>query len=229
MRKFFDAVWPCPKKYSPVELNTFAEEGKTLDARIATMPGLNKVEPSIYLAVVERIADDDTKRKTGAETRATTFIAAVATLIPLMTWALGSTDKSVCSEGWGCLTWTAVFVLAVVYFVTAAYWALRSLAVANYHVISVEDIVGVREQQQDISQELIRQTLLASRRNRDTINQKLTFIKVAQCRFFNGLLVLGLLLMYDPISRFGTLAFVQSVVQGGAARLWNWITVVCVG
>lgn len=213
MKKWFNALWPRPGRISAAERKAIMQGGLDLDARIKRLQNLSKVEPSLYLEAARRISDEEDRRKSGAETRATTFIAAVAALIPLMTWALGNTDASICSKGWGCFTWTAVFVLAVVYFVTAAYWALRSLAVANYHVIGVEDIVQIREEGKDICKELIQQTLLQARKNRDTINQKLTYIKVAQRRFFNGLAVLGLLLMCDPVSRFGVLTFLQSQVR----------------
>jgi hypothetical protein len=58
-----------------------------------------------------------------------------------------------------------------------------------------------------------------ARRNRDTINQKLSYIKVAQRRFFNGLVVLGLLLMLDPISRFGLLDASRNRLGAWTSRL----------
>ena len=212
MNMWLQILWPYPEPISATEQNANRQKNLDLDARIKHLLSLSKVEPTVHLEAARRIADEEDRRKSGAETRATTFIAAVATLIPLMTWSLGSTTSSICSAGWGCVTWTAVFVLAVIYFVTAAYWALQSLAVANYHVIGVEDIVLIREDKRDIFKELIRQTLLQARKNRDTINQKLIYIKVAQRRFFNGLVILGLLLMFDPISRFDVFTFLRSQI-----------------
>lgn len=211
MSRWLRTLWPYPENMSTAELGEHMQKNLDLDARIKDLQSLSKVDPAVYLEAARRIADEEDRRKSGAETRATTFIAAVATLIPLMTWALGNATPS-CSSGWGCVTWTAVFFLAVVYFVTAAYWALQSLAVANYHVIGVEDIVLIRENSKNIYKELIRNTLLQARKNQDTINQKLTYIKVAQRRFFNGLAVLGFLLMFDPISRFDILKFLYSQV-----------------
>lgn len=213
MRELASFFWPRPKELPAIELEKFSEMDLELDTQIKSLPDVDEKHLAAYLEAVRRIADEEGKRKAGAETRATTFIAAVATLIPLMTWALGNTDRSICSGEWGCFTWTAVFTLAVVYFVTAAYWSLKTLAVANFHVIGVEDIVLICEKKKDIVRELIQQTLLQARKNRDTINEKLTFIKIAQRRFFNGLAVLGLLLMFDPLSRFGTLAFLASKIE----------------
>lgn len=206
MNKLLQTIWLRPEHLPAADIAALQQEGRELDARIKGLQGLGDTEASLYLDAARRITDEEDRRKTGAENRATTFIAAVAALIPLMTWAISNAaPSSTCTPGWGCVAWTGMFGLAVVYFITAAYWALKTLAVANYHVIGVEDVVQAKEQRKSIRKALVQQTLLQARRNRDTINQKLTFITVAQRRFFNGLVVLGLLLMLDPASRFGLL------------------------
>ena len=213
MKKLLQVVWPRPEQAPAESFEAGQQQGRTLDDSILGLQGLGGSEASLYLEAARRITDDEDKRKAGAEARATTFIAAVAALIPLMTWAIGNTAPSAtCSPGLGCYVWTGVFALAVLYFVTAAYWALKTLAVANYHVIGVEDIVLLKQKGQNLSKLLIQQTLLQGRRNRDTINSKLTFIKVAQRRFFNGLALLGLLLMLDPAARFGVLEAAKNQV-----------------
>lgn len=216
MRRLASFFWPRPQVLPDIELEKSRHKDLELDSQIKSLPDVDEKQLAAYLEAVRRIVDEEGKRKAGAETRATTFIAAVATLIPLMTWALGNTDHSICSGEWGCFTWTAVFTLAVVYFVTGAYWSLKTLAVANFHVIGVEDIVLICVNKKDIIKELILQTLLQARKNRETINEKLTFIKISQRRFFNGLAVLGLLLMFDPLSRFGTLTFLASKLEVSA-------------
>jgi hypothetical protein len=206
MRHLMQAIWPQPEQLAPADIAALHHSGIELDARIADLAGLGDPETALYLDAAQRITDEEDRRKTGAESRATTFIAAVAALIPLLTWSItNATPPSTCTPGWGCVAWTGTFGLAVVYFITAAYWALKTLAVANYHVIGVEDLVQAKESSQHIQKALIQQTLLQARRNRETINQKLTHITVAQRRFFNGLVVLGLLLILEPTSRFGLL------------------------
>lgn len=210
------AIWPRPEQLETADIAVVRKAGIELDAQIKGLQGLGDAEATLYLDAAQRIADEEDRRKTGAESRATTFIAAVAALIPLMTWAISNaTPPTTCTPGWGCFAWTGAFGLAVVYFITAAYWALKTLAVANYHAIGVEDLVYAKERRLDIQKTLIQQTLLQARRNRDTINQKLTYIKIAQRRFFNGLVVLGLLLMLDPVSRF-------SLLDGSKNRLSAW-------
>lgn len=220
MKKLLQVVWPRPERF-PADLHAETlKNDDALDQSILGLKDLGGSDASLYLEAARHITAYEDKRKAGAETRATTFIAAVAALIPLMTWAIGSTAPSVtCSSGWGCYLWTGVFTLAVLYFITAAYWALKTLAVASYHVIGVEDIVQFKEKRLNLQKVLIQQTLLQGRRNRDTINTKLTFIKVAQRRFFNGLAVLGFLLMLDPAARFGVLEAAQTHLTVWASSL----------
>jgi hypothetical protein len=219
MSKLLQAIWPRPEFLAAADIAALLQEGKALDDRIKDLKGLGDAETLPYLDAAKRITEEEDRRKIGAENRATTFIAAVAALIPLMTWAISTaTPSSTCAPGWGCFVWTGVFGLAVVFFVTAAYWALKTLAVANYHVIGVEDLVQAKEKRQNIHKVLVQQTLLQARRNRDTINLKLSFIKVAQRRFFNGLVVLGFLLVLDPASRFGLLDVIGNYLASWDAR-----------
>jgi hypothetical protein len=206
MIDLMQAIWPRPEQLETSDIAVSNQAGIELDTQIKGLQGLGDAEATPYLDAAQRIADEEDRRKTGAESRATTFIAAVAALIPLMTWSISNAaTNTTCTPGWGCFAWTGTFGLAVTYFITAAYWALKTLAVANYHVIGVEDLVHAKERRLNIQKTLIQQTLLQARRNRDTINRKLTYIKVAQQRFFNGLVVLGFLLILDPVSRFDLL------------------------
>jgi hypothetical protein len=169
--------------------------------RLESLGPVPDAEVDLYLAKAQQIVEYETSRKAGAENRATAFIAAVATLIPLMTWALGNTSP-ICSGTLSCAMWSTFFNIAVFYFVVAAYWALRSLAVANYHTIGVEDLASIKERQVPVQQELLTQTLSVARRNQDTINLKMDFIRTAQSAFFIGLLLLAVLLTLDPWFRF---------------------------
>ena len=218
MKRIFLAIWPRPEPQTLEEIATLQKDRRELEARIKGLQGIPETEATLYLDAARQIADDEKKRRMGAEGRATTFITAVAALFPLMTWAISSTEIStVCSPGWGCFTWTFIFCLAVTYFITAAYWALKTLAVANYHVMGVEDIVQVIDKKKYAHKALIQETLLQATCNRGTINQKLTSIQVAQKHFFNGLVVLSLLVMLNAVQRYGVLreasAFLEAWVR----------------
>jgi hypothetical protein len=202
LKSFFDLIWPRPEKITDAQLAQYKQEDKEDLERIKDWQGKSDPDINVYLDAARRVLDDETQRKSSADTRATAFIAAIATLVPLMTWALGSSPPA-CERGIPCNIWATVFTVAVVYLARAALWSLRTLAVANYHVIGVNDLVRMNtEHKGQASKELIKKTLLCARKNQDTINAKLTDIKIAQRCLVNGIIVLACLLAADPWLRF---------------------------
>jgi hypothetical protein len=202
LESFFDLIWPHPDKVTDAQRVQYEQEDKEDFERIKDWQGNSDPEISLYLDAARRVLEEEAQRKSSADTRATAFIAAIATLIPLMTWALGSSSPA-CERGVPCIVWASVFTIAVVYLARAALWSLRTLAVANYHVIGVEDLVCMnKENKKQTTKELIKKTLLVARKNRDTINGKLTDIKIAQRCLVNGIIVLACLLAADPWLRF---------------------------
>lgn len=203
-------LWPFPSREHATDLARYAREDELSLASIHAMYDFTEQELLLNLEAARRIADEEDRRKAGAESRATAFIAAIATLIPLMTWALGTTQPA-CVVGGACTAWAGAFSSAVVYLVFAAYWSLRTLEVSTYVVIGVEDVVAIKERRRPIGRELIKQTLLLARQNRNTINRKLTCIRLSQRSFFNGLLLLAVLLAIDPWLRFRPPPFAPAI------------------
>jgi hypothetical protein len=194
-------VIPFPPKLSASEREELEEEDKAALRHIADMRGFSSAEIGRYLEAAQKIAEYEEKRKAGAETRATAYLAAIAALIPLMTWALGNTTP-LCSSTLGCHAWSMIFDIAVGYFLFAAWWCLRTLSVANYHAFGVEDLVEIKGAGRPLERALLVQTLQQARANRNTINAKLDYLKTAQRCFFLGLLLIGALLAIDPWFRF---------------------------
>lgn len=211
MVTLFKFLWPAPAKPSKAELEQYAKEDAAALKKISELRGFPPQELDAYQQTAQRIVDYETARKTGAESRATAYIAAIATLITLMTWALGNTTP-LCSSPAMCRAWSAIFDLAIIYFVLAAYWSLKTLAVANFHTIGVEDVVEIKVQGRPIGRELLVQSLQLARANRDTINIKQDFVRTAQRCFFLGLFILAVLLALDPWFRLGA----QPVQHPGA-------------
>jgi len=211
-------LWPFPAKITAEERKKYSNDDKAAFQRISNFRRFPNIELDGYLQAAQRIVDYEEKRKVGAEARATAYIAAIATLIPLMTWALGSTTPF-CSGALACSAWSAAFDAAIIYFVFAAYWCLRTLAVANYHTIGVEELVDIKERQRPLEKELVTQTMYLARANRDIINRKLDFIKTAQRCFFIGLVVIAGLLALDPWFRLGTQ--VSSLISSTTGKAAN--------
>lgn len=192
---------PFPPKLSASAKEKLDAGDKAALRHIGDMRGFFSAEIGRYLEAAKKIAEYEEKRKAGAETRATAYLAAIAALIPLMTWALGNTTP-LCSSTLGCRAWSVIFDIAVGYFLFAAWWCLRTLSVANYHAFGVEDLVEIKDAGRPIERALLVQTLQQARANRNTINAKLDYLKTAQRCFFLGLFLIGALLAIDPWFRF---------------------------
>lgn len=220
MRKFWacaldeslNTLFPHPERICSDEIVARKREAHAEVRRIAEIGGSKNA--AALLETARLVLAEEDGRKAGAEARATAFLAAVAALIPLMTWAVG-TASPVCSPGLGCGAWSAALILAVFYLMAAGFWSLRTFAVDTYHCLGVEE---VRRFAYDADFELAvaKETLRNARLNRDTINRKLVFIKCAQRCFYQALFLLAVLLMCDPIARFHMLSGTAPATAGPA-------------
>ncbi len=113
LKSSFNLIWPCPDKETDAQRAQYEKEDKESIERIKDWRGISDPEISLYLDAARRVLEEETLRKSSADTRATAFIAAIATLIPLMTWALGSSPPA-CERGLPCIVWAIVFTVAVV-------------------------------------------------------------------------------------------------------------------
>ena len=222
MNKYVNFCWPMLGRISAADKQKYDLEDLDLDRKINSFKAVNDKEViGVYLEAVLRIQADEEGRKASAESRATTFIAALAAIIPLMTWALGNSARPAISTGWFSLAWsilwTLIFILSVAYFIASTYWSLRSINVANYHVIGIETLLEFNKGCTDVSREMIKRILLYSRKNRDTINEKITFIKIAQAHFVRGVFVLAGLLILSSLLKMAAIWPLMEQGEGHAS------------
>lgn len=199
-RKLLALLRLAPDLPSPEQLSAWASEDEATDLQIRSLPAFPDSQVATYLEAAQRILDYEERRRATADARATAYIAAIATLVPLLTWAVGNAPP-VCGSKPGCIAWAVVFDVGIVYLVAAAFWALRTLKVASYVTAGVEDLVAIREQSRSLLQELGRAALLQARANRNTINQKMDCVRVATTAFFCGLSLFAALLAAEPWMR----------------------------
>lgn len=198
----FDVIWPRLDIVTPSEVSGIQENIRRLEERIRSLKSCSAEEMALLLDEARNIRNYESTRRLNAEARATTIIATVATLFTFMTWALSNAAKDViCSPGLGCGLWSIIFSTAIVYFIAAALASLQVLTVGTYQVIGIEDLVAYRENDNNLHKSLIQDTLLTSLRNRSVINLKIAHIKIAQRRFLFGLIILGMMLIWDPFAR----------------------------
>lgn len=149
------------------------------------------------LAEAQRVADAETARVRTAETKATTYLAVLAALVPLIIAFQSATWEN---RAGPAPTGLKLFVLATatVYLAAAGYHAFRTLQVAGFQRVVEGEIAAAWRTARPI-QRLARTTLLASRRSRDVVNRKVTSIKVTHEHLIRAFAAFVLLLALDPI------------------------------
>jgi len=212
-KEALDTLCPQPPRIDANERAAQAAAAHAEIKKISEIKGVKNV--SALLETARAVLAEEDGRKTGAETRATTLLAVMATLIPLLTWAVG-TATPVCSPGLGCGAWSTAFILAVFYLMAAGFWSLRTFAVDNYHCLGVEEVRRISHDP-EFELAIAKETLINARLNRGTINRKLDFIKCAQRSFYQALVLLALLLMCDPLARYQVLSTKKADVPSTSA------------
>jgi hypothetical protein len=170
-----DFIWPTLERLSAAQLEAMqVQERQDIEAvRTATFG--TEVETALDQA--RRIDHDEDERRKTAEARASNFLLVLAALIPLLTYL----ETSIWDAKVGTAPkWITLLLLsiAVAYLAAAAFWALRTILVRTYHTIGVRDLVASMVAQQP-KEELAKQTLIGARRNQNTINVKVSAVKMA--------------------------------------------------
>lgn len=173
-------------------------------------------EPERALDEAQRVAAAEIERARTAESKATTYLAVLAALVPLVitlqvaTWE----DKSgPAPEG---LKLATLFI-ATMYVAAAGYHAFRTLQVSGFQRVMESEITTAWQTQAPL-QKLAQSTLLASRRSRDAVNAKVTRIKVTHQHLVRAFGAFVLLLSLDP-------AFYAAGSIGANIRVWKQMKV----
>lgn len=157
----------------------------------------------------QRVAAAETERVRTAESKATTYLAVLAALVPLVITLQAATweDKSgPAPEGLKL----GIMFIATVYLAASGYHAFRTLQVSGFQRVAESEVAAAWRTPRPL-QKLARSTLLASRRSRDAVNAKVTRIKVTHQHLVRAFGSFVLLLSLDPI--FFALDFVGGEIR----------------
>jgi hypothetical protein len=185
--------WPFLEKMSS-DQETEESRKLTADKYLIQTFDLSK-ERETALDEARRIADMEEDRRRGSDQKASTYLAVVATLVPLLvTLATAVWDKKVGSAP----IWLNVLTLtaSVIYVSAAGVWAFRVLQVSVSYRIGVRDVADAWSGNQPV-QNITRTTLRCARLNQNGINKKVTAIKFAHEFLLRAFLTFSILLMLN--------------------------------
>jgi hypothetical protein len=216
MMKLCDIVWPTLEGWKPSELaghhrGNFDEISSIKQARWSVQPGL-------ALQEAKHLADEEDGRRRTAEAKASTYLLVAAALVPILTYLENAIwdQKAGTTPKWASLP---ILILAVAYLLRGAQWAFRTLQVGTYVRLDAEDLLNIWDGTEDPQPRLITEMLIATRRNRDTVNAKVSTIKMAHEFLIRAFLMFAALLLLESI--LGVLVGVSAFVAHGEHHPMN--------
>ena len=155
----------------------------------------------LALDEARRMADSEEDRRRTAEGKASTYLLFAGALIPLLTYLETSVWEGKIGTAPKWLS-TSILLLAVSYLMGAGVWAFRTVSVGTFHRLDVADLVRIWSSEEP-AKELIRETLVAARMNRDEINKKVSCIKMAHLFMTRAFLAFGMLVAIEAVWEIG--------------------------
>ena len=139
-----------------------------------------------------------------ADSKATTYLLAVAALMPILTYFEGA----IWGEKLGPASpWLALMILAsaIAYTIGFAVWVLRTFALVPYSRLGPIEMVELAAKNNNHTSRLIRQYLGNTRKNSETNNKRLTSLLMAHEFILRILIAFGMLVLLE--ATFGIYKF----------------------
>ena len=194
-RRVLDPVFPHIEPLSAAD--QAAEDQRLIDDEAAIAASTWTPGEERALDEAQRVADADMERVRTAEGKATTYLAVLAALVPIIiTLQAANWEK----KAGPAPDSARLFVLAVatIYIAAAGYHAFKTLQVTGFQRVGEAELVSAWSGP-DHLQKVIRGTLLASRRSRNAVNAKVTRIRVTHEHLLRAFGTFILLLLLDPL------------------------------
>lgn len=175
LREFRDFFWPMLEKPSS------EEQRETADSERAEIENVNSIsfanDPVTALSVCNKIYEGEEQRARLAEKKSFNLLLVTVALVPLLTYL----ESAIWEGKFGSSPkWISVsmILISVAYLAGAAYWALKSVSIRAYHAIGPSELVAKGTKSVSI-EHLNREFLIAAIRNRNGVNQKVSFVIMA--------------------------------------------------
>lgn len=189
IRNFF---WPV------LERPTVSENNRILrleDDDVKEIKSVNWVaESSMALEETRRLVTEEDERRKTAESKASNLLVVATAFIPLLTYLETAIleGKHETAPIWITLP---ILGIAVAYLCNASWWAFQTVRVANYHRIYPSDLIKIWRTGKSIQKKLVAETLIAIRRNQETVNTKVSSFKMSHEFLLRAIVAFAALLL----------------------------------
>jgi hypothetical protein len=189
--RFTDFFWPTLERPT----STLQESQKqSLDEDINELKKTTWTKESqLALSEARNISEREDERRRSTDAKASNYLLVIAAVIPLLTYL----ESTVWEQKLGTAPkWLSLPILgiAVVHILWAGHWAFKTLTVQAFSAMDGTNLMEIWSDADPV-QSLVRETLITARKNRDTINEKVSSIKMAHIFLKRGMYFFGLLLL----------------------------------
>ena len=191
MIAFLDLFWPTLEGPSADEVRNL-HESEIADLEAIRVAKFGKAV-DLALDQARRVEFDEEERRKTAETKASNFLLVLAALVPLLTYFESAIWDAKTGTAPKYLTLPAL-VIAVAYLIGAAFWSFRTVAIGTYHRIGIGDAVTLISDEQS-TERLAKSVMMATRRNQEVLNLKVSAAKMAHQFLLRGVLTFCFLLL----------------------------------
>ncbi|WP_322966013.1 hypothetical protein [Sphingomonas fuzhouensis] len=172
--------------------------------------------PDVALDEARRIFDAEMARRASADAKATTYIAVIAALVPIGLSVQGAVVENKIGTA---PSWVNLLILAagMLYVIGAGIWAFRALKVSGAARADIPDVLRAWKRR-DPRIHMIRTTLKAARLNWSSVNDKVTFIRMAHEYLMRAFVTFSLLLIVNAAWTLASSAVNALRIHQTAAR-----------
>jgi len=210
MNGVFDFFWPRLSRPTVAQIE---ERARLQEQDLQLVKGAKwDKHPEIALECAKALNEQETERKKSSEGKASIYLAVIAAIFPVLV----SLPKDLYGDklpemgtGWQAVL-LGLFVLGVTYLVRCGIWAFRTLAVSTHNRIDATDIVRLWGES-NANDALIRDLLITTRMNRDGVNAKVAYIKMAHAFLLRTFIAFATLLLV-AVLRQPIISFVSAAV-----------------
>ncbi|MFZ0846397.1 MAG: hypothetical protein WAM62_11440 [Pseudolabrys sp.] len=193
LTKIRELIWPMLETYSSKQMNELLLEQNAQIKKIESLKFGNDIDAA--LAMAERIYTEEGDRSKAADNKAFQYLLVAAAIISLLTYL----ESSIWDGKLGTAPkWLTLLILlaAVLYLVRAALHALKAVSSRIYHVVGAADVPLIWGHRSPKSR-LIKDLLVATLKNQEGINAKVSSVKLATAFLSRTIVAFGFLLFFQ--------------------------------
>ncbi|MBB6306374.1 hypothetical protein [Xanthobacter tagetidis] len=211
--RILDLVFPYIEKLTPAEQ---ASEDQRLQRDITAIETADWTQSDERaLDEAQKVATTEVERVRTAESKATTYLAVLAALVPvIITLQVANWEKKAGPAPDAARLF--VLTVATIYVAAAGFHAFKTLQVQGFQRVGEAEIAAAWQTQKPL-RKLTRGTLLATRRLRNAVNAKITRIRVTHEHLLRAFGTFVLLLLLDPL--FYAMGFRNATQEPPSAKV----------